>query len=264
MPPFAALMLQAWGLTAILMLILWLIAVKTKNAGWVDVGWTLGLAVCVWFYALSTDGSALRHWLLALAVSFWALRLINHLLLRFITDGHEDKRYQKIRADWKSNQDFKFFFFFQFQALLDVVLSTCWLPSMRNTTPGLHLLEIAGVLIWIIGFLGEILADHQLKVFKSNPANQGKTCQEGLWNYSRHPNYFFEWLMWVAYAVFACLSPWGWIAFLAVALMYHFLMNVSGVPLAEAQSLQSRGEEYHRYQQTTSMFVPLPKHKGGI
>ena len=194
------------------------------------------------------------------------MRLVNHLLMRFKTEGHEDKRYQKIRADWKTNLNLKFFFFFQFQAFLDVVLSTCWLPSMRNTAPGLAFLEITGVLIWIVGFLGEIFADHQLKVFKSNPANHGKTCQTGFWNYSRHPNYFFEWLMWVAYAVFALAGPWGWIAFMAVALMYHFLMNVSGVPLAEAQSLQTRGEEYRHYQQTTSMFVPWPKRKpiGGV
>jgi steroid 5-alpha reductase family enzyme len=259
MPPFITLMLQAWGLTAVMMLIIWFIAVKTKNAGWVDVGWTLGLAICVWFFAFATDGLALRHWLLALGVSFWALRLINHLLIRFLTDGHEDKRYQKIRADWKTNLNLKFFFFFQFQAFLDVVLATCWLPSMRNAAPQVHVLEVIGVLIWIVGFAGEIVADHELKSFKSNPANHGKTCQTGLWNYSRHPNYFFEWLMWVAYAVVAFASPMGWISLIAVALMYHFLMNVSGVPLAEAQSLQSRGEEYRRYQQTTSKFIPLPK-----
>jgi steroid 5-alpha reductase family enzyme len=261
MPPFVALMLQAWGLTAVLMLIVWWIAIKTTNAGWVDVGWTLCMALCAWFYASTIDGLVLRHWLLAGAVSLWALRLVYHLLVRFKVEGHEDKRYQKIRADWKTNLNFKFFLFFQFQAFLAVVLSTCWLPSMRNTTPGLAFLEIAGILIWLIGFFGESMADNQLKAFKANPANRGKTCQEGLWNYSRHPNYFFEWLMWVAYAVFALASSGGWVAFLAVALMYHFLMNVSGVPLAEAQSLQSRGEEYRRYQETTSMFVPWFKQR---
>ncbi len=254
-------MLQAWGLTAALMLVFWLVAVKTRNAGWVDVGWTLGLLACVWYYALWTNGSALRHWLLAGAVSLWAVRLVNHMLVRFVAEGHEDKRYQKIREDWKTNLNLKFFFFFQFQAFLDVVLSTCWLPSMKNPTPVLSILEIFGVSIWIIGFFGESIADGQLKAFKADPANKGKTCQAGLWNYSRHPNYFFEWSMWLGYAVFAFASPWGWISLLAVALMYHFLMNVSGVPLAEAQSLKSRGEEYRRYQQTTSMFVPLPKRK---
>jgi len=197
MPSFAAMMLQAWGLTAVLMLIFWLIGIKTKNAGWVDIGWALGLAAAVWFYAFSTDGLPLRHWLLVLAVSFWALRLINHLLVRFIAEGHEDKRYQKIRAEWKTNQDFKFFFFFQFQAFLDVVLSTCWLVPMRNAAPGLGACEIVAVLIWITGFVGESMADHQLRIFKADPLNRGKTCQKGLWYYSRHPNYFFEWLIWV-------------------------------------------------------------------
>jgi len=259
MPTFCALMLQAWGLNAVLMLILWIIAVKSKNAGLVDIGWTLGMALCAWYYAFLTDGLAIRHWLLALGVSFWALRLANHLLLRFIAEGHEDRRYQKIRADWKTGQDFKFFFFFQFQALLVVILSICWLPPMQNANPGLHIFEPVGVVIWVIGFIGESVADQQLKTFKANVANRGKTCQEGLWNYSRHPNYFFEWLIWVAYAVFALASPWGWIGLFVPALMYYFLMHVSGVPLAESQSLQSRGEEYRRYQQTTSIFVPFPK-----
>ncbi len=258
MPPFVALMFQAWGLAAVLMLVFWLIAVKSRNAGWVDVGWALGLAMCVWFYTFSTDGLALRHWLLALAVSLWALRLVNHLRVRFVTEGHEDRRYQKIRADWKTNQDFKFFFFFQFQALLIVILSTCWLPSMRNAQPSLHFLEIVGVLLWVIGFLGESIADHQLKSFKSKLSNRGKTCQEGLWKYSRHPNYFFEWLMWVAYAVFALASLGGWIALVSVVLMYYFLMHVSGVPMAEEQSLKSRGDEYRRYQSVTSVFFPMP------
>jgi steroid 5-alpha reductase family enzyme len=263
MPSYVALMLQAWGLTAALMLVFWLIAVKTKNAGWVDIGWTLGLALCAWYYAFATNGTILRQWILALAVSVWALRLINHLLIRFITDPHEDRRYQKIRADWKTHQNLKFFFFFQFQALLDLVLSSSsWLASMHNATPGLHFSEILGILIWIVGFIGESIADQQLKTFKANPVNKGKTCQDGLWYYSRHPNYFFEWLIWVAYAVFALASAGGWMAIVSVILMYYLLMHVSGVPLAEAQSLQSRGEEYRRYQQTTSIFVPWFKYKG--
>ncbi len=183
------------------------------------------------------------------------------LLKRMMEDPAEDRRYAKIRADWKTNQHVKFFFFFQFQAFLDVVLSVVWVPSMLNPTPALHALEIIALVLWVIGFAGESLADAQLKQFKADEANKGKTCQMGLWHYSRHPNYFFEWLMWAAYAVFALASPMGWVAWVAPVLMYYFLMHVSGVPLAEAQSLKNRGEEYRRYQATTSMFIPLPKRK---
>ena len=165
MPPFVPLILHAWGITAVLMLIVWLIAVKTKNAGWVDVGWALGLVFCVSLYAVSMEGLLLRRVLLVIGVSLWALRLMYHLIRRFKIEGHEDKRYQKIRNDWKTYQDLKFFFFFQFQALLDVILSVCWLPSMYNSTHGLHFLEMIGILIWVVGFIGESIADGQLKSF---------------------------------------------------------------------------------------------------
>lgn len=101
-----------------------------------------------------------------------------------------------------------------------------------------------------------ILADRQLARFRADPANKGKVCQAGLWNYSRHPNYFFEWLVWVGYAVFALGSPWGWLGLIAPALMLHFLLNVTGIPMTEELSLKSKGDAYRAYQRTTSAFVP--------
>ena len=105
------------------------------------------------------------------------------------------------------------------------------------------------------------LADAQLHRFKQDPANKGKTCQVGLWHYSRHPNFFFEWLIWVSYALYAMGSPsgaWGW---LSPALMLYFVTKVTGIPATEAQALRSRGDEYRKYQQTTSAFFPWPPKK---
>jgi steroid 5-alpha reductase family enzyme len=104
--------------------------------------------------------------------------------------------------------------------------------------------------------IGEGVADEQLAAFKRDPANRGRVCQRGLWNFSRHPNYFFEWFVWVAWALYALASPFGWGALICPALMFFFLFRVTGIPATEAQSLRSRGEEYARYQRTTSSFVP--------
>jgi steroid 5-alpha reductase family enzyme len=103
------------------------------------------------------------------------------------------------------------------------------------------------------------MADAQLAAFKRAPANRGKVCDIGLWRYSRHPNYFFEWLIWVAYFIFALAAPWGWLAVVGPAGILYLLLRVTGIPMAEAQSLLSKGDAYRRYQQTTSAFVPLPR-----
>ena len=96
----------------------------------------------------------------------------------------------------------------------------------------------------------------QLKQFKANPANKGRVCQAGLWNFSRHPNYFFEWLVWVAFFLFALGSPWGWVTIYCPALMLFFLLKVTGIPMTEELAVKTKGDAYREYQRTTSVFVP--------
>ena len=123
--------------------------------------------------------------------------------------------------------------------------------------------EYLGALILFAGIAGEALADAQLKRFRENFANKGRVCDAGLWRWSRHPNYFFEWFGWLAYPVMALSPdyPWGWAALLAPAFMYWILVHVTGIPPLEAQMLCSRGERYRDYQSRTSMFFPLPPPK---
>ena len=124
----------------------------------------------------------------------------------------------------------------------------------------LGLPEKIGAGIWLVSILCEAIADLQLSAFKKNPENKGKTCREGLWKYSRHPNYFFEWMMWIGYAVFALGSPWGWLGLLSPALVLYFLFGSTGIPATEAQALRTRGNAYREYQRATSSFVPwFPK-----
>ena len=121
---------------------------------------------------------------------------------------------------------------------------------------------MAAILTWVVAVGGEWLADRQLADFRADPANRGRTCREGLWGWSRHPNYFFEWLHWFAYLWLAVGSHLWWLALIGPVLMLLFLYRVSGIPWTEAQALRSRGEDYVRYQREVSAFLPLPPRRG--
>ncbi len=245
------------GLSAMvgMMFLVWLIHLPLKNAGIVDVAWAFGLALLAAIYALLGDGDILRKWIFASLVIVWGLRLTVHLFVR-VTGHEEDGRYAQMRKEWGGNIPLKFLAFFQLQALLNVFLAIPFLLVSVNTSSGLSFFEFAGMILWAVALIGESAADHQLRTFKSDPANKGKTCRNGLWNYSRHPNYFFEWLIWVSFFVFALGSPYGWASVVCPALMLYFLYRVTGIPATEAQALRTKGNDYREYQRTTSAFVP--------
>lgn len=236
---------------------LYFLARRLDNYGIVDVAWAYAFAPVAWFYAVAGPGWLPRRAAIAALGTFWAARLGTHLLRR-VASHHpvEDGRYVQLRRDWAGNFAPKMFGFFQLQAGSIVLLAVPFLLPALNPTPAFHWLEMLGGVLWIIALTGEATADAQLAAFKRDPANRGRVCTIGLWRYSRHPNYFFEWLVWVAFAVIALASPWGWIALIAPAAILHLLLRVTGIPLNEEQSLRSKGDAYRRYQQTTSAFVP--------
>lgn len=238
------------------MLLLWAVHLAIKNAAIVDVGWAASLGMLAVYYAEAGPGYVQRKWMIAAMAGIWSLRLALHLLFDRVIGKPEEGRYVQLRKEWKKNIPVRFLFFFEFQALLDVVLSIPFLLACLNTKSPLGFAEFLGAGIWVVGMTGEALADEQLKRFKSNAANKGKTCEDGLWKYSRHPNYFFEWLIWMGYATFAIASPWGFIGILSPALILYFLLGLTGIPATEAQALRSRGAEYREYQRRTSAFVP--------
>lgn len=232
---------------------------RTRDAGIVDVGWTACLGILAVFYAISDGDLSPRRGLIMLMAGLWSARLAIHLLRDRVIGRHEDSRYQKLRAQFGANAQLWFFFFFLAQALLAWLFGFAfWLSMAREGS--LDFWDLAAVVVWLIAILGESLADAQLARFRQDPANKGKTCRVGLWNYSRHPNYFFEWLHWWAYVIAAWNAPYGWITLFAPALMLFFLYKVTGIPTTEAQALISRGDDYRDYQQTTSQFIPwFPK-----
>lgn len=244
-----------------LFFVMWVIHLVLKNAAVVDLGWGLGFIVLATIYIIMGQGFNLRNTIYWVMIFLWGMRIVLFLLKRISLEKEEDKRYKKMRQRFGSLAWIKFLAIFQFQAVLEVIIGIPLLIVSLNPDGGLGIIEIVGIILFAVSLGGETLADEQLHTFKRHPSNKGKTCNMGLWKYSRHPNYFFEFMIWVGLAVYAWGSPFGWVALISPAVMYYLLMYVSGVPLAEEQSLLSRGEEYRKYQQLTSIFVPLPNRR---
>lgn len=249
------------AIVAGLMLVLWAVHLLIRNAALADAGWAAGLALLGLFYALKGPGYSARKWAMASMVGFWGVRLAAYLLFSRVIGKREEGRYLQLRKEWKTHLPLRFLFFFEFQALLDVVLSLPFLIACLNPRAPLGTVEKFGAGVWLISIAGEAVADYQLYQFRKNPANKGKTFVGGLWRYSRHPNYFFEWMIWVGYAIFALSSPLGWLGLISPALVMYFLLSSTGIPATEAQALRTRGNEYRAYQRATSVFVPWFRRK---
>lgn len=243
-----------------LMMALWLIYLFKRNAGIVDIGWAVSFMIGTVAYFAIGEGEFWKKMVLAFMVFVWAGRLAWYLYRRFMRND-EEPRYREIRKNWGGDpSNFLFLMMFLFQGVIVVILSTPFLIVNLNGLPEWTSWEIAGCLIWFIGVSGETLADSQMAAFHDHPENTGKVCQNGLWYYSRHPNYFFEFIIWIGFFIFALSTPWGWISVIAPAMMLGLLLKGSGIPLNEEEALRTKGDLYRDYQRTTSSFIPwFPK-----
>jgi steroid 5-alpha reductase family enzyme len=248
--------LLGWAVAATVLAVLYLLQRRTRDATAVDAGWAGSLAVLACLYAVLGPGDLSHRVLIASLGGLENLRVAS-LVVRRLGQG-EDTRYRKLRARWRERgrEQRTFAIFYQAQAFLAVLLSGPFLLASFNRQDGLEPVEWIGAGLWLVAAGLEQLADEQLASFKADPGNKGKTMRSGLWRYSRHPNYFFQTLTWVGYALVAVAAPWGWIAFASPALILYLVLFVTGVPPAEEQALKSRGEDYRRYQSETSVFVP--------
>ncbi len=254
---FWRLMALALVIPVVMMAGVWAAARALNNAGIVDIFWSYGFIPVVAVCAPLGTGDPWRSTLLAFMVTVWSARLGTYLCIR-VAKHHpeEDGRYAALRAQFPGRTWAMFFGFFQAQAVLITLLSVPFVVVFVNPAEGIGLFEIVGAALWLLAMAGESLADAQLSRFRADPRNSGRTCRDGLWKYSRHPNYFCEWLVWVAYFVFALGSPGGWIALYAPLLMYVFLTKVTGIKATEEHALRSRGEDYRSYQRSTNAFFP--------
>lgn len=237
------------------------IARRMDNYGIVDIAWSYSFGVLAVFLAFCADGWPQRRWVLTALVLVWSLRLGTHLYRRVM--GHhplEDRRYVEMRRLWGADFAVRMFRFYQMQAVSIVLLGLPFFLAMNNKVVGFHPLEIAAIALWVFAVMGEAAADAQLAAFKKQGADPKSVCDVGLWRYSRHPNYFFEWLIWVSYFVFAVGAAWGWTSVIAPAAILYLLLRVTGIPMTEEQAVRSKGDAYRHYQRTTSSFVPwVPK-----
>lgn len=242
------------------MLILWGLHLAVRNASIADVGFCAGLIAAVLWYAQHASGETERKLLVSLMACLYAGRLGFFILFNRVIGKEEDARYQRVRREWGESERLKMFGYFQLQAIAVAVFSLPFLVVIQNPRAPFGFAELAGFLLWILAVSGETVADWQLARFRSKSWNRGRVCREGLWYYSRHPNYFFEWLHWWAYVVMAVNAP-GWpLTWIGPVAMGWALLKATGIPFAEQQAITSRGEDYREYQRTTSAFVPwFPK-----
>lgn len=258
------LILAGWLILAIVFALGWVWSWRHRNAGLVDVLWAFSLGGLIALGAWWLDsGDPGRRGLLLACTGLWSIRLGWHIWQRFRREEEEDARYAALREHWGAAAEVKLFGFFQVQALANVFLSAPIFRLMANSAP-LTLWDWLGALLIVGAVVGERSADAQLVAWKRDPANRGRTCRRGLWAWSRHPNYFFEWVHWLGYPVMGLtflfngqFAAWGLTA-LGPIVMLLLLLRGTGIPYTEKQALRSRGEDYRRYQREVSAFFPWP------
>ena len=230
-------LLVAAAVLVVIMALLWLRQRQTGNAGTVDIAWSFGTGLAGVWLALApiagASSNSTRQILVAVMVAVWAIRLGSHVWHRVVSE-EEDGRYRELRESWGDDFQRRLFWFFQMQAVAAVLFAVPIFVAARNPDPAVGWTDYLGVLIWVVALSGESIADRQLARFKATTSEAGQICDRGLWRFSRHPNYFFEWVHWFAYVVIAFGAVadyhWAWLTLMGPGFMLHFLLRVTGVP----------------------------------
>jgi len=251
--------LLGWALLAAAMAVGWAICRRRDKASPVDVLWAFGVGAAALLFAALAGGGRAAAWFAAGVALLWSLRLGTYLARR-VSREREDGRYVALKRAWGERAWPRLFWFFQAQGLLALLLAVPALLLIADEGAALGPRHAAAAALALLAVAGEWVSDAQLERFRARPDSAGGVCKRGLWRYSRHPNYFFEWLHWLAYPVMGWGEPYWPATWIGAVLMLWLILKVTGIPPAEAQSLKSRGEAYRQYQRETSAFFPwLPK-----
>jgi steroid 5-alpha reductase family enzyme len=247
----------------------WAVQRATGKSGWIDAIWSLATGLAAMAAAVVPAGGLTlagigsgRAWMVTVMAGLWALRLSGHIAARTRFHG-EDPRYAALQGEWGPRFPLRLFLFLQVQALAGLMLAVSVGAAAANPAPFPLPGDGLALAIFFISFVGESVADRQLERFRRANPGRKAVCEVGLWRYSRHPNYFFEWLGWWAYPL-AAISlagsyPFGWLALLAPALMYILLVHASGIPPLETEMIASRGDAFRAYQGRVNAFFPGPR-----
>ncbi|WP_246047489.1 DUF1295 domain-containing protein [Leptospira ilyithenensis] len=249
------------------MSLMWFWGKSRNNYAVIDVGWGLVIAGIASIFAALGNGTVYAKLAILVPVWIWAIRLSGFLYWTRIRTGHpEDKRYSDFRNDYGDWVHRKFFTnVFLLQGFLALLLSGPFIVASEwqwNPSSFEFVFPATGGILFLIGVFGEGLADKQLHSFLEAPTNKGKLCNVGLWKYSRHPNYFFEWVIWLGIGIIPLASGFRWapVSLFSPLVMFVLLRFISGVPFAEKSSLSSKGNIFRGYQKTTNAFFPwFPK-----
>ncbi len=246
-----------------MMLLVWLVSLPLRNVAVVDVAWGFGfvLIAVATFVTSCPQGETVpfvAKFLTAL-VAVWGMRLALYLARRLIGEP-EDRRYRAMRESWPLFPLTSLGVVFLLQAVVMLVVALPVMTGVRagvENAPTFGVLHGLGALVWAVGFYFEAVGDWQLMEFKSRPENEGRVLDKGLWRYTRHPNYFGDFLVWWGLYLVALGNGAPWWTVVGPAVMSVFLMKVSGVTLLE-KSMADRKPEYREYVRRTSTFFPWP------
>jgi len=248
---------------SLVMFVVWAIQYKTDNAGFVDVSWAFCTALIgIYFVYMNTEIFILRNYIAAIMIGFWGFRLAYFLLKRVLKEN-EDRRYHYMKQYCGKYAQLVMFIFFQLQATWAVLFALTILAVVSNKNINLQITDYIAIIVWCISITGEYFSDRQLTKFrKSNDST--KVCNTGLWYYSRHPNYFFEWLHWWSYIFLSMGSSLWWLSWLIMFIVLIFLVKITGIPYTEQNAIRTKGDSYKEYQRTTSAFLLLPPKKPSL
>ncbi|SFB62904.1 Steroid 5-alpha reductase family enzyme [Rhizobium sp. NFR07] len=237
----------------------WAIQRLTGLSGWIDTIWSFAVGVGGIFAAIFAHGAFARRITVLVIVAAWALRLGSHIGSRTRGAG-EDPRYAKFIEEWGKSASSRLFIFLQIQALAAFILVLAVYMAATNDAPFPSIPDVLGIIIAALALAGEAFSDLQLSRFRKTPQAKTDICETGLWRYSRHPNYFFEWLFWCSWIFLAASAEIAsWLSLLAPLLMYFLLVHVSGIPPLEDHMLRSRGEKFRALQRRVNAFFPGPR-----
>ncbi len=238
----------------------WAVQRRTGASGWIDTIWSFAVGLGGVAAIVISAGTPERRLAAFLLIAIWSIRLGSHIGSR-TRGGGEDPRYAKLVEEWGKNAAKRLFMFLQIQALAGLILVVAIYLAASNTATFPRIFDIVAIGLALTALAGEAISDRQLARFRRKPEAKTEICEEGFWRYSRHPNYFFEWLYWCAWPLLALTgpSPFAWAALLAPVLMYWLLVHASGIPPLEDHMLRSRGEKFRALQRRVNAFFPGPR-----